>query len=137
MICLIFLIGLPIIADDILECPEPEGIWVTEEWYNDTIATIQASIQQLTLLQEQVNVLTEENGTLTAEINQMEKMLDVYRQREKSQQGWYVGGNITYPLGANTIGMYKFSRWGWYAIAGYNNGFNIGTGIVVKVGGNK
>lgn len=107
MLCLV---SIPIIAVD-----------VPEEW----LIEVKTHIEDL---QAQVDLLT-------VELNETEKMLDIYRQREKAQQGWYVGGNVTYPLGANAIGMYKFKRWGWYATGGYNNGFNIGTGIMVKIGG--
>ncbi len=134
----ICLIPVPLLA------PNPPGIWVTEEWYNEAIETIEWRIEaeevleqlrdHIILLQDQVNLLTGEVGILTTELNETDIRLDIYRQKYNAQKGFYAGGGIIYPIGINAIALYKFDRLGLYINTGYTTGFYVGAGGMIKIG---
>ena len=77
--------------------------------------------------------LTEANVELQLRIQACQEQISSLQQSSDEQEGIYIGGNVTYPLGANALIMYKFHQWGLYAIGGYNNGFDIGIGAVFKM----
>jgi hypothetical protein len=119
-------------------------VWVTEEWYNEAIETIEWKINaekileqsrdHIIALQNQVDLLMDEINILTVELNETDMRLDMYRQKYNSQKGFYAGGGATYPLGVNAMMLYKFDRLGLYVNTGYTTGFYVGAGGIIKIG---
>jgi len=82
---------------------------------------------------ETIRDLQEANVELQLRIQACQIQINSSQRLSDEQIGIYIGGNVSYPLGANAIIMYKFPKWGLYMIGGYNNGFDIGMGAVFKM----
>jgi len=82
---------------------------------------------------ETIKNLMEEKVSLHLRIQECQLQISSLQQSSDEQEGIYLGGHASYPLGANALIMYKFHRWGLYATGGYSNGFNVGLGAIFKM----
>jgi hypothetical protein len=103
------------------------AVEVTEEWLREVREHILA-------LQAQVDKLTDEVIQLEKDKHTLAMETEYWRDRNRRQQGLYLGGHASYPLGGSAMVLYKWERWGLYSSAGYHNGFAVGIGALIRIG---